>query len=113
MLGRTDSKYYRGSLTYHNVTRQAYWQIHMDRVSMGRGPAFGSARVGRGPAFGSRRVGRGSRVPARGPLHAAGGLLGHQGAGPGTWSHVSRQPQVLPATSDVSQWAPLHTAPLG
>jgi len=31
MLGGTDSKYYRGSLKFHNVTRQAYWQIHMDQ----------------------------------------------------------------------------------
>ena len=31
MLGGTDSKYYRGSLTFHNVTRQAYWQIRMDQ----------------------------------------------------------------------------------
>nr|XP_042093697.1 cathepsin D isoform X1 [Ovis aries] len=35
MLGGTDSKYYRGSLTYHNVTRQAYWQIHMDQLDVG------------------------------------------------------------------------------
>lgn len=31
MLGGIDSKYYRGSLAYHNVTRKAYWQIHMDQ----------------------------------------------------------------------------------
>ncbi|KAI4530267.1 hypothetical protein MG293_020123 [Ovis ammon polii] len=35
MLGGTDSKYYRGSLTYHNVTRKAYWQIHMDQLDVG------------------------------------------------------------------------------
>lgn len=31
MLGGIDSKYYKGSLDYHNVTRKAYWQIHMDQ----------------------------------------------------------------------------------
>uniref|UniRef100_A0A4W2IBK1 Cathepsin D n=1 Tax=Bos indicus x Bos taurus TaxID=30522 RepID=A0A4W2IBK1_BOBOX len=35
MLGGTDSKYYRGSLMFHNVTRQAYWQIHMDQLDVG------------------------------------------------------------------------------
>uniref|UniRef100_A0A8C2PBT0 Cathepsin D n=1 Tax=Capra hircus TaxID=9925 RepID=A0A8C2PBT0_CAPHI len=35
MLGGTDSKYYRGSLTYHNVTRKAYWQIHVDQLDVG------------------------------------------------------------------------------
>ncbi|KAF4010036.1 hypothetical protein G4228_000986 [Cervus hanglu yarkandensis] len=35
MLGGIDSKYYRGSLAYHNVTRKAYWQIHMDQLDVG------------------------------------------------------------------------------
>uniref|UniRef100_A0A8D1DT49 Cathepsin D n=1 Tax=Sus scrofa TaxID=9823 RepID=A0A8D1DT49_PIG len=35
MLGGIDSKYYKGSLDYHNVTRKAYWQIHMDQVAVG------------------------------------------------------------------------------
>ncbi|KAL2805568.1 cathepsin D preproprotein, partial [Daubentonia madagascariensis] len=30
MLGGTDSKYYKGSLSYVNVTRKAYWQVHME-----------------------------------------------------------------------------------
>lgn len=30
MLGGIDEKYMKGKLTYHNVTRQAYWQVHMD-----------------------------------------------------------------------------------
>ncbi|XP_058382148.1 cathepsin D [Diceros bicornis minor] len=35
MLGGIDSKYYKGSLSYHNVTRMAYWQIHMEQVDVG------------------------------------------------------------------------------
>ncbi|KAI5761284.1 CTSD protein [Gulo gulo luscus] len=35
MLGGTDSKYYKGPLSYLNVTRKAYWQVHMERVDVG------------------------------------------------------------------------------
>uniref|UniRef100_A0A8C4KRV4 Cathepsin D n=1 Tax=Equus asinus TaxID=9793 RepID=A0A8C4KRV4_EQUAS len=35
MLGGIDSKYYKGSLSYYNVTRMAYWQIHMEGVEVG------------------------------------------------------------------------------
>ncbi|KAM6159455.1 cathepsin D [Rhynchocyon petersi] len=35
MLGGIDSKYYKGSMNYINVTRKAYWQIHMDSVDVG------------------------------------------------------------------------------
>ncbi|XP_075401302.1 cathepsin D [Tenrec ecaudatus] len=37
MLGGIDSKYFRGSMTYLNVTRKAYWQIHMDKLEVGSG----------------------------------------------------------------------------
>uniref|UniRef100_A0A8D2G7L2 Cathepsin D n=1 Tax=Theropithecus gelada TaxID=9565 RepID=A0A8D2G7L2_THEGE len=37
MLGGTDSKYYRGSLSYLNVTRKAYWQVHLDQVEVASG----------------------------------------------------------------------------
>lgn len=30
LLGGTDPKYYTGDFDYVNVTRQAYWQIHVD-----------------------------------------------------------------------------------
>lgn len=30
LLGGTDPKYYSGDFNYVNITRQAYWQIHMD-----------------------------------------------------------------------------------
>ncbi|XP_035930686.1 cathepsin D [Halichoerus grypus] len=35
MLGGTDSKYYKGSLSFLNVTRKAYWQVHMEQVDVG------------------------------------------------------------------------------
>ncbi|XP_049637178.1 cathepsin D isoform X2 [Suncus etruscus] len=37
MLGGIDEKYMKGELTYHNVTRQAYWQVHMEEINMGNG----------------------------------------------------------------------------
>uniref|UniRef100_UPI00398F0AE4 cathepsin D-like n=1 Tax=Pristiophorus japonicus TaxID=55135 RepID=UPI00398F0AE4 len=35
LLGGTDPKYYTGEFYYLNVTRQAYWQIQMDKISIG------------------------------------------------------------------------------
>lgn len=37
MLGGTDSRYYHGELSYLNVTRKAYWQVHMDQLEVGSG----------------------------------------------------------------------------
>lgn len=37
MLGGVDTKYYQGSLFYLNVTRKAYWQVHMDQLNVGSG----------------------------------------------------------------------------
>ncbi|XP_008158487.2 cathepsin D [Eptesicus fuscus] len=37
MLGGTDSKFYKGPLSYLNVTRKAYWQVHMEQVDVGSG----------------------------------------------------------------------------
>ncbi|XP_053417161.1 cathepsin D [Nycticebus coucang] len=37
MLGGMDSKYYKGSLFYLNVTRKAYWQVHLDQVEVASG----------------------------------------------------------------------------
>jgi hypothetical protein len=31
MLGGIDPKYCKGSFSYLNVTRMAYWQVHMDQ----------------------------------------------------------------------------------
>uniref|UniRef100_A0A665VHZ1 Cathepsin D n=2 Tax=Echeneis naucrates TaxID=173247 RepID=A0A665VHZ1_ECHNA len=35
LLGGTDPKYYTGDFSYVNVTRQAYWQIRMDKMVVG------------------------------------------------------------------------------
>ncbi|XP_017666779.1 PREDICTED: cathepsin D [Lepidothrix coronata] len=37
LLGGTDPKYYTGEFSWMNVTRKAYWQIHMDSVQVGNG----------------------------------------------------------------------------
>ncbi|XP_020024348.1 cathepsin D isoform X2 [Castor canadensis] len=35
MLGGIDPKYCKGSFSYLNVTRMAYWQVHMDQLNVG------------------------------------------------------------------------------
>ncbi|XP_077177607.1 cathepsin D [Paroedura picta] len=37
LLGGTDPEYYSGDFNYVNVTRKAYWQVHMDKVDIGNG----------------------------------------------------------------------------
>lgn len=37
ILGGTDPKYYKGKFSWYNVTRKAYWQIHMDAVDVANG----------------------------------------------------------------------------
>ncbi|NXB15836.1 CATD protein, partial [Rhagologus leucostigma] len=37
VLGGTDPKYYKGEFHWVNVTRKAYWQIHMDSVDVANG----------------------------------------------------------------------------
>ncbi|KAJ8417093.1 hypothetical protein AAFF_G00283200 [Aldrovandia affinis] len=34
LLGGTDPKYYTGEFNYLNISRQAYWQIHMDSMGI-------------------------------------------------------------------------------
>ncbi|KAM8939653.1 cathepsin D-like [Pelodytes ibericus] len=35
LLGGTDPKYYTGNFQYVNVTRKAYWEVHMDQLAVG------------------------------------------------------------------------------
>uniref|UniRef100_A0A8B9K4Q2 Cathepsin D n=1 Tax=Astyanax mexicanus TaxID=7994 RepID=A0A8B9K4Q2_ASTMX len=35
LLGGTDPKYYTGDFHYVNISRQAYWQVHMDGMNIG------------------------------------------------------------------------------
>ncbi|CAI5672138.1 unnamed protein product [Oreochromis niloticus] len=35
LLGGTDPKYYDGDFHYANISRQAYWQVHMDGMTVG------------------------------------------------------------------------------
>uniref|UniRef100_A0A8C2U794 Cathepsin D n=1 Tax=Coturnix japonica TaxID=93934 RepID=A0A8C2U794_COTJA len=37
LLGGTDPKYYSGDFSWVNVTRKAYWQVHMDSVDVANG----------------------------------------------------------------------------
>ncbi|NXK97057.1 CATD protein, partial [Formicarius rufipectus] len=37
LLGGTDPKFYTGDFSWVNVTRKAYWQIHMDSVNVANG----------------------------------------------------------------------------
>lgn len=37
MLGGIDSKFYKGEMNYLNVTRKAYWQVHMEQLEVGSG----------------------------------------------------------------------------
>ncbi|NWV92765.1 CATD protein, partial [Machaerirhynchus nigripectus] len=37
VVGGTDPKYYTGDFSWLNVTRKAYWQIHMDSVDVANG----------------------------------------------------------------------------
>ncbi|XP_014349050.1 cathepsin D [Latimeria chalumnae] len=35
LIGGTDPKYYTGDFHYLNITRKAYWEIHMDELNIG------------------------------------------------------------------------------
>ncbi|XP_063800754.1 cathepsin D-like [Pseudophryne corroboree] len=35
LLGGTDPKYYTGDFNYVNITRKAYWEVHMDQLGVG------------------------------------------------------------------------------
>lgn len=35
LLGGTDPQYYTGNFNYVNVTRKAYWEVHMDQLNVG------------------------------------------------------------------------------
>uniref|UniRef100_A0A6J0T7D3 Cathepsin D n=1 Tax=Pogona vitticeps TaxID=103695 RepID=A0A6J0T7D3_9SAUR len=37
LLGGTDPQYYTGDFNWVNVTRKAYWQVHMDKVEVANG----------------------------------------------------------------------------
>nr|ACO83090.1 cathepsin D preproprotein (predicted) [Dasypus novemcinctus] len=37
VLGGMDPRHYTGSVDYLNITRKAYWQVHMDRLEVGDG----------------------------------------------------------------------------
>ncbi|CAG0900634.1 unnamed protein product [Darwinula stevensoni] len=40
ILGGSDPKYYKGSLTYVPVTQKGYWQFKMDKVNVGEGETY-------------------------------------------------------------------------
>uniref|UniRef100_A0A8D0MF08 Cathepsin D n=1 Tax=Sus scrofa TaxID=9823 RepID=A0A8D0MF08_PIG len=95
MLGGIDSKYYKGSLDYHNVTRKAYWQIHMDQAALDPGRRFHRPllhRVRPGPEPGG--LGRGGHTLA-GPLPAGRACGRVQAATPPPSSHHATHTHTL------------------